>query len=618
MGSVLCRKIREMEDFCAKRILNRVVTGLFILVVFSANAQVSVLTRGPYLQKLSPTNITIHWKTLLPEDSKVSYGTNPADLNLNTSNILSTTDHIITLSDLKPYTVYYYNIGSTTAVLQGDENNHFLTAPLSGKEEKYTFWVTGDCGNNSTNQQNVLAAYNDYMGSKPTNVWLTLGDNAYTAGLDAEFQTNFFSVYDQNIAKHAPLFSAPGNHDYNNNPIQQATHLIDYYTIFDLPSNGESGGVASGTEAFYSYDYDNVHFLALDSYGQEELMYRLYDTLGPQAQWIKQDLAANTKPWVIAYWHHPPYTMASHNSDTEGELVDMRANFMPFLEGLGVDLVLCGHSHGYERSHLMKGHYGMENTYDAAIHNVDGSTAYYDGSDNSCAYMKDQRHSQDGTVYVVAGSAGQLGGQQTSFPHDALPFADVTNGGSLLLEVEGNRLDAKFLCTDGVIRDQFTMLKNTNQHKTVQVIKGQAATLTASWPGDHIWSNGAHTRSIEIFPTQDSYYTVADNYECAVDSFFVDVIEGNEVKAVNANAALNLYPNPTKDLLNLEASSVNSELSSIKLIDFSGRIVLNEKLDNTSAAKKTLSVSHLPKGVYLVQLSGTQQQILISEKLIIE
>jgi len=296
----------------------------------------------------------------------------------------------------------------------------------------------------------------------------------------------------------------------------------------------------------------------------------------------------------------------------------MRSGFIPFLENLGVDMVLCGHSHGYERSHLMKGHYGMENTYDAAIHDVDGSTAYYDGTPNSCAYMKDERHSKDGTVYIVAGSAGQLGGQQGSFPHDALPFADVTNGGSLILEVDGSRLDAKFLCTDGVIRDQFTILKNANQQKTVQVIKGQSVTLTASWPGNHIWSNGQTSRSIQVFPSEDGYYTVTDNYECAMDSYFVDVVEANEVKAVNAEVALILYPNPTKDQLTLEVASMNSELSAIKLIDFSGRTVLNEKLDNTVAAKKLLSVAHLPKGVYLVQVSGTQQQILISEKLVIE
>ena len=607
-----------MDFICAKRIFNQVVTGLFLVLGLTTQAQLAVLSRGPYLQKLTPNSITIHWQTLTASDSKVNYGTNSSDLNLSASSAISSTDHIVTLTDLQPYTKYYYNIGSVLSVLQGDENNFFVTAPISGTEGKYTFWVTGDCGNNSTNQQNVLAAYNTYMGNKPTNVWLTLGDNAYNAGLDAEFQTNFFSVYQQNISKHAPLFSAPGNHDYNNNPIQQTTHLIDYYTIFDLPSNGESGGVASGTEAYYSYDYGNVHFLALDSYGMEELAYRLYDTLGPQTQWIKQDLAANTKPWVIAYWHHPPYTMASHNSDTEGDLVDMRSGFIPFLENLGVDMVLCGHSHGYERSHLMKGHYGMENTYDAAIHDVDGSTAYYDGTPNSCAYMKDERHSKDGTVYIVAGSAGQLGGQQGSFPHDALPFADVTNGGSLILEVDGSRLDAKFLCTDGVIRDQFTILKNANQQKTVQVIKGQSVTLTASWPGNHIWSNGQTSRSIQVFPSEDGYYTVTDNYECAMDSYFVDVVEANEVKAVNAEVALILYPNPTKDQLTLEVASMNSELSAIKLIDFSGRTVLNEKLDNTVAAKKLLSVAHLPKGVYLVQVSGTQQQILISEKLVIE
>jgi len=78
-----------------------------------------------------------------------------------------------------------------------------------------------------------------------------------------------------------------------------------------MPTDGEAGGVASRTQAFYSYDIGNVHFLALDSYGLEEKKYRLSDTLGPQAEWVKKDLDANKKTWVIAYWHHAPYTWAT-------------------------------------------------------------------------------------------------------------------------------------------------------------------------------------------------------------------------------------------------------------------------------------------------------------------
>ena len=78
--------------------------------------------------------------------------------------------------------------------------------------------------------------------------------------------------------------------------------------------------------------------------------------------WRENDLAETTQKWIIAYWHHPPYTKGSHNSDSESRLVDMRENALPILESSGVDLVLSGHSHSYERSYQLHGHYGTSGT----------------------------------------------------------------------------------------------------------------------------------------------------------------------------------------------------------------------------------------------------------------
>src|SRR5262249_16047494 len=150
--------------------------------------------------------------------------------------------------------------------------------------------------------------------------------------------------------------------------------------------------------------------------GIEEGQYRLYDTLGPQVQWVKKDLEANKKKgWVIAYWHHPPYTMGSHTSDKEDELVHIRENFIQIRERYGVDLILCGHSHDYERSKLMKGHYGPEASFNSGFL-VNNSSGAYDGTPNSCPYLKDSATGYKGTVYVVSGSAGQLGGTHPGYP----------------------------------------------------------------------------------------------------------------------------------------------------------------------------------------------------------
>ena len=165
--------------------------------------------------------------------------------------------------------------------------------------------------------------------------------------------------------------------------------------------------------------------------------------LGPQAVWLKQDLAANTQPWTVVYFHHPPYTKGSHNSDTEAELINMRQKIVPIFERYKVDLVLSGHSHSYERSYLINGHYGLETTFSLASHALSSSSAKYDGTANSCTYIKDASEVRNGIVYALVGSAGQLGGTTAGYPHDAMYYSNVTNGGTLYFEVENNRLGRK-------------------------------------------------------------------------------------------------------------------------------------------------------------------------------
>lgn len=484
----------------------------------------ATVTRGPYLQSGTSTGIIIHWKTDNAVDSRVTYGLTQAAMTNTVTVAGATTDHIVTLSGLTPYTKYYYSVGSSTGIHQSGADNYFMTSPIPGTEGKYTFWISGDCGNNSTNQVNCMNRYNTYSANDTTNGWLLLGDNAYNSGTDAEYTSNFFNIYQGSIMKHATLWPAPGNHDYANSGSRQDDHNIPYYSIFDVPANGEAGGVPSGTEAFYSYNYGNIHFLSLDSYGEEGNM-RLYDTLGAQVQWIKQDLAANTLPWVVCYWHHPPYTMGSHNSDTEGDLVAMRQNFIRILERSGVDLIICGHSHDYERSKLMKGHYGNEASFNAAAHNLSQSSGKYDGTSNSCAYLKDSLHTLEGTVYIVSGSAGQLGGQQAGYPHNALPYANATNGGSLILTFNGNRLDGKWLCADGVIRDQFTIFKDGSKVTNTTINLGDTLSMSAQWPGDYDWSHSTEaTREVEVSPNGTTTYYVTDQYSCIADTFHVNVI----------------------------------------------------------------------------------------------
>ena len=206
-------------------------------------------------------------------------------------------------------------------------------------------------------------------------------------------------------------------------------------------------------EEYYSFDYANVHFICLDSMTQSRA------TNGPMANWLRLDLAATTNQWLIAYWHHPPYTIGSHYSDNiyEPEMWEMRQNIVPILEAGGVDLVLCGHSHIYERSYLLHGHYGFSATLQPSMILDQGS-----GRENDTgAYIK---HTSGplanlGTVYVEVGCSASLAEEYDVYGRHPVMFYSELQIGSLVVDINSNRLDAVFLCDTGAIHDSFTILK---------------------------------------------------------------------------------------------------------------------------------------------------------------
>jgi hypothetical protein len=79
-----------------------------------------------------------------------------------------------------------------------------------------------------------------------------LGDNAMPTGIDSQYQTKVFEIY-QEMFRKSVVWPTIGNHDAAtaSSPNQNGP----YYEIFTLPTAGEAGGVASGTEAYYSFDY---------------------------------------------------------------------------------------------------------------------------------------------------------------------------------------------------------------------------------------------------------------------------------------------------------------------------------------------------------------------------
>ncbi|HKQ36680.1 MAG TPA: Ig-like domain-containing protein, partial [Verrucomicrobiae bacterium] len=312
--------------------------------------------RGPYLQSGTPTSIIVKWRTVAASDSVVRYGTVAGNLGERALAPDVSINHEVKLTGLLPNTRYFYSVGSSAGTQATGPDLFFITSAVDPKPTR--IWVIGDSGTASPDARAVYQSYLAYAGSRYTDLWLMLGDNAYDSGRDEEYQRGMFDMYPQLLAQ-TVVWPTIGNHDTG----------PAYFDVFSLPRNGEAGGVPSGVENYYSFNYGDIHFISLGGYYSGSLA-----SNATMCTWMKADLEANTNKWLIAFWHQPPYTHGSHNSDFEGELIEMRRNAVPILESYGVDLVLSGHSHSYERSHLLRGHYGFSWELDPATMVMDAGS----------------------------------------------------------------------------------------------------------------------------------------------------------------------------------------------------------------------------------------------------
>jgi acid phosphatase type 7 len=169
----------------------------------------------------------------------------------------------------------------------------------------------------------------DQMAAMPRDFMIHLGDIAYESGTRAQLEAHFFRAY-ADMLESSPAFPVSGNHEY------ETEGAAPFREAFMLPENGAPDGL----ERWYSYDWGDVHLVALDS-----------ERVGAaQAAWLDADLAANRLPWVIVYLHRPPYSSGDHGSNG-----GVQRHFVPLFAKHRVPVVLTGHDHHYERTNPLDG-----------------------------------------------------------------------------------------------------------------------------------------------------------------------------------------------------------------------------------------------------------------------
>ena len=183
--------------------------------------------------------------------------------------------------------------------------------------------MIGDTGTGSDQQHELAKIMLRYRQAFPFEFVLMMGDNMYGSEKAADYKRKFEDVYRPLLDQKVKFYAALGNHDESNQR---------FYEFFNMDG-----------QEYYRFKKGNVSFYALNSNYMDK----------KQVDWLKDKLATDTATWKIAFFHHPPYSSGGkHGSDTK-----LREIVEPLFLQHGVNVVLAGHEHFYERIKPQKGIY---------------------------------------------------------------------------------------------------------------------------------------------------------------------------------------------------------------------------------------------------------------------
>jgi len=193
-----------------------------------------------------------------------------------------------------------------------------LALVLSGSSSARTgvsFLAVGDYGVGGSRELEAGLRMKRFEARHPANMLVTLGDNDYLKSA-ALFRSNWRRAFGWARADGLRLGGVLGNHDYELGR-----------GAYELKTLGMPG-------RYYTRTLGDVQLFFLDS---NAITTR-------QTRWLEQQLSVSTATWKIVLFHHPPYTCGGHAGDT-----DVLRGWVPLFEAYGVQLVLSGHDHDYQR-----------------------------------------------------------------------------------------------------------------------------------------------------------------------------------------------------------------------------------------------------------------------------
>lgn len=351
------------------------------------------LVIGPYLQNAKVDQMTVLWETDLAVKATFRWGTHPDTLSNEKILENNTTLHEVNLKDLQPNTTYYYQISSGKSLfpVYSFTTNH--------QKDSFTFSLWGDSQNGWEQFKQNIHGMLDY----PTDFSVGVGDLVNNGGYEHKWY-EFFQTAHPLISK-VPTFLIPGNHDYDGfyndlNPVYFKKYVRN-------PQRYN----------YFAWTYGNARFVALDPNDNFPLN---IPKDSDQYRWFMNEIKSpewNSATWHFIFVHQPPYGQSwqgYHGEDYLREMLD------PVIEEAGIDFIISGHLHGYER---LKRSVGEKTVYHV----------------------------------IVAGGGGPMGASTKS----EYPAMDIVEEvfNFAIVEIDGDQLKFNVYKTNRQLLDRFEMKK---------------------------------------------------------------------------------------------------------------------------------------------------------------
>jgi 3',5'-cyclic AMP phosphodiesterase CpdA len=334
------------------------------------------------------------------------------------------------LRGLTPNTRYAYRVGDGT---HWSAVHAFTTADAQANHFKFLLFGDSQSGSAETIYAPwALTLHNAFRANPDARFMINAGDLVEYGQSGAHWNAWFDAA--QGVIDTIPQMPIDGNHEtYPLIPdLQDRTHkryLGTFPAFFDAQLRLPQNGPTPVRDQAYSFNYGQVHFVALDSQEEEEG----HDILRTQARWLAEDLAASAAPWKIVFFHRTPYDIKlARNNDY------VRRVFTPILDQYHVDVVFNGHDHGVARTFPMKG--------------------------GVCAHKP-----SEGTVYIVTGRSGnKTYDDLLKKPCNTYFYNPLAQPNYLVVEVNGLALTVRTYLQDGTLIDNYAIVKlndvNSDMH----------------------------------------------------------------------------------------------------------------------------------------------------------